>query len=92
MDSGTETEDPKIMRSFQEMFWKAGGMKRPIAKLKSQYLISVKPLCLVGGVMTYQLATDARAIPVARVSRDQTSAAYTQAIGTKVRELISTRM
>jgi len=24
-----------MTKSFQEMFWKAGGMKRPIAKLKS---------------------------------------------------------
>lgn len=29
---------PKMMNSFQLMFSKAGGMKRPIAKLKSLFI------------------------------------------------------
>jgi hypothetical protein len=45
------------LKSFHVMFWNAGGMKKPMAKLKSQF------------------AMDARAMPVARVSRDHTSAA-----------------
>lgn len=45
------------LKSFHVIFWNAGGMKKPMAKLKSQF------------------AMDARAMPVARVSRDHTSAA-----------------
>jgi hypothetical protein len=66
---------PKMMNSFQDMFSKVGGMKRPIAKLNN-LIINYQEISLrKKGIVAYQFAIDSSAMPVARVSKDQTSAA-----------------